>query len=193
MIQMKFAMHGWYKSNNIRIWHIGSHSLSPNMFVANIKLSFFLHVPISLKNISFNIVGHGMDLIVEVLSQCLQTLFWWWWGRWRSLWRTMGCWYVWTYDIVWYLPQCGKRKWSQPTFKFIHPHGKNVCSNGWHNAKNHQRSQRRWGSTHRPHHTIIVSYCNKCTRYSPFQCKWNHASRHGHLVHRMKDWHETML
>jgi hypothetical protein len=38
-----------------------------------------------------------------------------------------------------------------------------------------------------------VSYCNKCTRYSPFQCKWNHASRHGHLVHRMKDWHETML
>ncbi len=34
---------------------------------ANIKLPFFLHVSISLKNISFNIVGHGMDLVMEVL------------------------------------------------------------------------------------------------------------------------------
>jgi hypothetical protein len=53
----------------------------PNMLVAhvngcymetcaNIKLPFFLHVLISLKNISFNIVGHGMDLIVEVLPPC---------------------------------------------------------------------------------------------------------------------------
>ncbi len=40
----------------------------------NIKLPFFLHVSISLKNISFNIVGHGMDLIVEVLLPCLRTL-----------------------------------------------------------------------------------------------------------------------
>jgi hypothetical protein len=31
----------------------------------NIKLPFFLHVSISLKKISFNIVGHGMDLIVK--------------------------------------------------------------------------------------------------------------------------------
>jgi hypothetical protein len=41
---------------------------------ANIKLSFFLHVPISLKKISFNIMGHGMDLNMEVLSPCLWTL-----------------------------------------------------------------------------------------------------------------------
>ncbi len=33
---------------------------------ANIKL-FFLHVPILVKKILFNIVGHGMDLIVKVL------------------------------------------------------------------------------------------------------------------------------
>jgi len=40
----------------------------------NIKLPFFLHVPISLNKISFNIVGHGMDLIMEVLLPCLRTL-----------------------------------------------------------------------------------------------------------------------
>jgi hypothetical protein len=40
----------------------------------NIKLPFFLHVPISLKKISFNIVGHGMDLIMKVLLPCLRTL-----------------------------------------------------------------------------------------------------------------------
>jgi hypothetical protein len=34
---------------------------------ANIKLSFFLHVLISLIKISFNIARHGMDLIMEVL------------------------------------------------------------------------------------------------------------------------------
>jgi hypothetical protein len=32
---------------------------------ANIKLLFFLHVPISLKKISFNIVGFGMDLVMD--------------------------------------------------------------------------------------------------------------------------------
>jgi hypothetical protein len=37
---------------------------------ANIKL-LFLDVPISLKKISFNIAGHGMDMIVEVLPPCL--------------------------------------------------------------------------------------------------------------------------
>jgi hypothetical protein len=41
---------------------------------ANIKLLFFLHVSISLKKISFNIVGYGMDLIVKVLPPCLWTL-----------------------------------------------------------------------------------------------------------------------
>ncbi len=40
----------------------------------NIKLSLFLHVLISLKKISFNIVEHGMDMIVEVLPPCLWTL-----------------------------------------------------------------------------------------------------------------------
>jgi hypothetical protein len=32
---------------------------------ANIKLLFFLHVLISLKKISFNIVGLGMDLVMD--------------------------------------------------------------------------------------------------------------------------------
>jgi hypothetical protein len=41
---------------------------------ANIKFLFFLHVPISLKKISFNITGHGMDMIMEVLSPCLRTV-----------------------------------------------------------------------------------------------------------------------
>jgi hypothetical protein len=27
-------------------------------------------------------------------------------------------------------PNVGKKTKSQPTFKFIHPHGKNICSNG---------------------------------------------------------------
>jgi len=36
----------------------------------NIKLPFFLHLLISLKKISFNIMGHGMDLIMEVLPPC---------------------------------------------------------------------------------------------------------------------------
>jgi hypothetical protein len=26
--------------------------------------------------------------------------------------------------------------------------------------KNHQRIQKRWGSTHRPHHIITMCYCN---------------------------------
>ncbi len=43
-------------------------------YVCNIKLLFFLHVPFSLKKISFHIVGHGMDLIMEVLLPCLQSL-----------------------------------------------------------------------------------------------------------------------
>ncbi len=84
-IWMKLAMHGRYETNSIWIWHIRSHFLSPCMLVAhvngcwveiyvNIKLPFFLHVLISLKKISFNIVGHGMDLIVEVLLPCLRTL-----------------------------------------------------------------------------------------------------------------------
>ncbi len=84
MIWMKLAMHGWYETNNIWIWHIRSYCLSPSMFVAHVnghcmetcanKLSFFLHVSISLKKISFNIVGHGMDIIVEVLSPYFRTL-----------------------------------------------------------------------------------------------------------------------
>jgi hypothetical protein len=41
---------------------------------ANIKLLLFLHVPISLKKLSFNIVERGMDLIVEVLPPCVWTL-----------------------------------------------------------------------------------------------------------------------
>ncbi len=36
-------------------------------YVFRICFLFFLHVPISLKKILFNIVGHGMDLIVKVL------------------------------------------------------------------------------------------------------------------------------
>ncbi len=87
----------------------------------------------------------------------------------------MGCWYVRTYDTKWYLFQCGKKEGSQPTFKFIHAHRENVCSNGWHNVKNHQQSQRRWGLTHRPHHIIVACYCNRCTKYLPFQGEWNHA------------------
>ncbi len=62
-----------------------SHFLSPSTAVAhvngrcveicaNIKLPLFLHVSISLKKISFNIVRHGMDLIVDVLPPCLLTL-----------------------------------------------------------------------------------------------------------------------
>ncbi len=35
---------------------------------------FFLHILISLKKTSFNIVGHGMDLIMKVLSPCFETL-----------------------------------------------------------------------------------------------------------------------
>jgi hypothetical protein len=40
----------------------------------NIKWPLFLHVPISLKKILFTIVGHGMNMIVEVLLPCLWTL-----------------------------------------------------------------------------------------------------------------------
>ncbi len=129
MIWTKLAMHEWYETNNIRIWHIRSYFLSPSMFIAhvngccveicaNIKLSFLLHVPISLKKISFNIVGHGMDMIVEVLSpMCEPYLFanlwqwiWWWKSRWRSFWKTMSCWYVWAYETGWYLLHCEKKK-----------------------------------------------------------------------------------
>jgi hypothetical protein len=38
------------------------------------KLLFFFGVLISPRKILFNIVGHGMDPIVEVLPPCLQTL-----------------------------------------------------------------------------------------------------------------------
>jgi len=77
--------------------------------------------------------------------------------------------------------QCGKINGAQPTFEFIHPHGEIFCSNGWCNAKNHERSQRRWGSTHRLHHIIVVCYYNKSMKYSPFQGEWSHASWHGIL------------
>jgi len=49
--------------------HVNGHCVET---CVNIKLPFFLHLPISLKKISFNIVGHGMDLIVEVLLLCLR-------------------------------------------------------------------------------------------------------------------------
>jgi hypothetical protein len=62
-------------------------------------------------------------------------------------------------------PQCGKKEISEPTFKFIHLHEKNACSNRWHNVRNHQWSQRRWGSAHTSHHIIVACYFNKCTRY----------------------------
>ncbi len=78
-------------------------------------------------------------------------------------------------DIRWYFPQCGTKEGSKPTFKFIHTHGENVCSNGWHNARNHQRNQRRSSSTHTPHHIIVVCYCNRCMKYLPFQGEWSHA------------------
>jgi hypothetical protein len=29
--------------------------------------------------------------------------------------------------------------------------------------------KKRWGSTHRPHHIIVVSYCNRCMKYLHFQ------------------------
>jgi hypothetical protein len=102
----------------------------------------------------------------------------------------------------WYLLQCGKKERSQPTFKFIYLHKKNACLNGWHNAINHQWSQRRWGSTHRPHHIIVACYCNRCTKIClskvnevmhpdmVFHCVNDGL---GNLVHRMKDWHERML
>jgi len=115
--------------NNIWKWLTRSHFLSPSMFVAhvngrcveiceNIKWPFFLHVPISLKKILFTIMGHGMNMIVEVLPPCLWTLsylhiwqwIWWWRGWWKSFWRTMCCWYVWANDTRWYFPQCGKKK-----------------------------------------------------------------------------------
>jgi len=51
--------------------HVNGHCMET---CVNIKLPFFLHVWISLKKISFNIVGHGMDLIMEVLLPCLRTL-----------------------------------------------------------------------------------------------------------------------
>ncbi len=54
-------------------------------------------------------------------------------------------------------PNVGKIK-SQPPFKFIHHHRKNISLNGWHNARNHQQSQRRWGLTHRPHHIIVAGW-----------------------------------
>jgi hypothetical protein len=76
-------------------------------------------------------------------------------------------------------PPMWKKEGSQPTFEFIHPYEESVCSNGWHNAINHQLSQRRWGSTHRSHHIIVVCYCTRYKKYLPFQGKWNHASRHG--------------
>ncbi len=200
-------MHGCYEANNIWIWHIKSHFLSPSMFVThvnghcvetcvNIKLSFFLHVPISLKNISFNIVGHGINMIVEVLLPCLRTLPICTFitmnlirrNQWKSLWKTMGYWYVWVYETKWYLPQCGKKERSQLTFKFIHLHGKNACSNGWHNARKNQWSQRRWGSIHRPHHIIVACYCNRCTKHSPFQGEWSHAFQHGISLRQWWTW-----
>ncbi len=51
---------------------------------------------------------------------------------------------MWAYDIRWYFPQCEKKVGSQPTFKFIHPHGENIFSNGWHNARNHRWSKKSW-------------------------------------------------
>jgi hypothetical protein len=53
------------------VTHVNGHYVETYV---NIKLPFFLHVPILLKKISLNIVGHGMDLIVEVLLPCLRTL-----------------------------------------------------------------------------------------------------------------------
>jgi len=99
---------------------------------ANIKLSLFLHVPISLKIITFNIVGHGMDLMVEVLSPCLWTIP-------ICTFMTMNLMmkrpikitlkshgFVTLDDIF---PSV-KKKGSQPTFKFICSRRKNTCSNG---------------------------------------------------------------
>jgi len=37
-------------------------------------------------------------------------------------------------------PNVEKREGSQPTFKFIQPHGKNACLNGCRNARNHEQS-----------------------------------------------------
>jgi hypothetical protein len=74
-----------------------------------------------------------------------------------------------------------KKDHNQPSSS-SNPHGENACSNGWHNVRNHQWSQRRWGSTHRPHHIIVVCYCNRCTNDGL-----------GNLVDQMKDRHETML
>ncbi len=135
MIKKKLAMHGLYKANNIRIWHIRSHFLSPNMLVAhvngrcvetciNIKLPFFLHVPISLRKISFNIMGHGMDLIMKVLLPCLWTLPIYTFMTMNLMMKrlmkithkTMGYWYMQVYEIGWYLPNVEKKKYhNQPS------------------------------------------------------------------------------
>ncbi len=53
------------------IAHVNGHYMETYV---NIKLPFFLNVLISLKNISFNIVGHGMDTTMEVLLLGLWTL-----------------------------------------------------------------------------------------------------------------------
>jgi hypothetical protein len=85
MTLTKLAMHGWCKVNNIMMWLTRFHFLSPSMLVAhlnkccmetcaNTKLLFVLHVLISPREILFNIVGHGMDPIMEVLLSWLRTL-----------------------------------------------------------------------------------------------------------------------
>ncbi len=85
-------------------------------------------------------------------------------------------------------PSMWKKKRIKTNFKFLHPHGENAYSNGWHNAINHQQNQRRWGLTYRPHQIIVAHYYNKYMMYSPFQCKCSHASRHDISLHQWWTW-----
>jgi len=121
MTLMKLAIHGWCGVNNVQMWHTRFCFLSPSTFVAHVngccvktcastKLLSFLCVSISPRIILFNIVGHGMDPIKEVLPPCLRTLHIYTFMTMNLMMRnpmrmTLKN-HGWAFDIGWYLPQC---------------------------------------------------------------------------------------
>jgi hypothetical protein len=86
------------------------------------------------------------------------------------------------------LPPMWKKRKNTTNLQIIHPHEESTYSNGWHNVRNHQWSQRRWGLTHKPHHIIVMCYYNICKKYSPLQGKWSHASQHGISLRQWWIW-----
>ncbi len=204
MIQMKPAMYGWYKANNIWIWHTRSHFLSPKY--ACCACEWVLHGNLCKHQVI--VILTCTDLTKKIIIQYCGTRYGFDCGGFATM--CVDSTYSHIYDTesddeeatlknhgllicagLWNQmihPPMWKKRRIITNLQVHPPHGENACSNGWHNVKNHQWNQRRWGSTHRPHHIIVVCYCNRCKKYSPFQGKWSHASWHNISLRQWWTW-----